>query len=74
MSPGAKKYGVSIASQRRFLRYWVRLLQNDDPRPMGRARRIVLESVRVFGPGISGLGKVLSGGNQKMAVQVCLSL
>ncbi|GAA5886065.1 hypothetical protein JCM3774_005716, partial [Rhodotorula dairenensis] len=74
MSPGAKKYGVSIASQRRFLGYWVRLLENRDPRQAPQAvtkpRRIVLEYVKVFGPGLGGMGKVLSGGNDKIAVQV----
>ncbi|GAA5984463.1 hypothetical protein JCM10908_003357 [Rhodotorula pacifica] len=73
MSPGAKKYGVSIASQRRFLGYWVRLLEGKDPRQLPdahRPRRIVLEYVKVFGPGLSGMGKVLSGGNEKMSIQV----
>lgn len=74
MSPGTKKYGVSIASQRRFLGYWVRLLKGQDPRQVRgttqRGRRIVLEYVKVFGPGLNGMGKVLSGGNDKMAIQV----
>ncbi|KWU41832.1 hypothetical protein RHOSPDRAFT_36600 [Rhodotorula sp. JG-1b] len=74
MSPGTKKYGVSIASQRRFLGYWVRLLKGQDPRQVPgttqRGRRIVLEYVKVFGPGLDGMGKVLSGGNDKMAIQV----
>ncbi|GAA5963144.1 hypothetical protein JCM8115_001033 [Rhodotorula mucilaginosa] len=74
MSPGTKKYGVSIASQRRFLGYWVRLLKGQDPRQIPgttqRGRRIVLEYVKVFGPGLNGMGKVLSGGNDKMAIQV----
>jgi hypothetical protein len=78
MSPGTKKYGVSIASQRRFLGYWVRLLKGQDPRQIPgttqRGRRIVLEYVKVFGPGLNGMGKVLSGGNDKMAIQVRRSL
>ncbi|GAA5900106.1 hypothetical protein JCM6882_002614 [Rhodosporidiobolus microsporus] len=77
MSPGAKTYGVSIASQRRWLGYFCRLLEKDDPRlplslnqPPPPVRRILLEYVTITGPGLQGAGKVLSGGKDKMAVQV----
>jgi hypothetical protein len=77
MSPGAKRYGVSIASQRRFLGYFCRLLEGDDPRtrlslssPPPPPRRILLESITITGAGLKGAGKILSGGKDKMAVQV----
>ena len=72
MAPGAKSYGVSIASQRRWLGYWARLLGGDDPRAAERelGRRVVLEYVRVRGKGVSGIGKVAGGGNDRIAVQV----
>ncbi|BGO95111.1 hypothetical protein NBRC10512_006395 [Rhodotorula toruloides] len=72
MSPGAKRYGVSIASQRRWLGYWVRLLKGDDPRDnaLSGSKRVVLEYVKVTGPGLHGVGKVVAGGNERMAVQV----
>ncbi|GAA6044024.1 hypothetical protein JCM8097_004307 [Rhodosporidiobolus ruineniae] len=77
MSPGATKYGVSIASQRRHLGYFGRQLEGDDPRlprsldgPPSPIRRIVLEFVKIKGPGLKTVGKVLSGGKDKMAIQV----
>uniref|UniRef100_A0A0K3CLI7 BY PROTMAP: gi/647394322/emb/CDR35551.1/ RHTO0S01e01838g1_1 [Rhodosporidium toruloides] n=1 Tax=Rhodotorula toruloides TaxID=5286 RepID=A0A0K3CLI7_RHOTO len=72
MSPGAKRYGVSIASQRRWLGYWVRLLKGDDPRDdtLEGKKRIVLDYVKVTGPGLHGVGKVVAGGNERIAVQV----
>lgn len=33
MAPGTKARGVSISSQRRWLRYWARMLDGQDPRP-----------------------------------------
>ncbi|GAA6012785.1 hypothetical protein JCM10207_005359 [Rhodosporidiobolus poonsookiae] len=77
MSAKAKTYGVSIASQRRFLGYFARLLEGQDPRvplwlgqPAPPPRRILLESISITGPGLSGAGKVLSAGSEKMAVQL----
>lgn len=77
MSPGAKSYGVSIASQRRFLGYFARLLEHNDPRsplslssPPLSPRRILLESITIVGPGLAGAGKVLSGGKDKLSVQI----
>ncbi|GAA5853140.1 hypothetical protein JCM8547_000215 [Rhodosporidiobolus lusitaniae] len=78
MSPGAKSYGVSIASQRRFLGYFCRLLEGNvsrvppslDPPSPPSPRKIVLEYIKITGPGLQGAGKVLSGGKDKMAVQV----
>ncbi|BGP19573.1 hypothetical protein JCM10213_000173 [Rhodosporidiobolus nylandii] len=77
MSPGAKSYGVSIASQRRFLGYFSRVLSGDDPRPpvssgdpSSKPRRALLEYVKILGPGLHGASKILSGGKDKMAVQV----
>ncbi|GAA5986016.1 hypothetical protein JCM11641_004902 [Rhodosporidiobolus odoratus] len=79
MSPGAKQYGVSIASQRRFLGYFARLLSNDDPRQHltlderehpPTPRKVVLEYVKINGPGLQGASKVLTGGKDKMAVKV----
>ncbi|GAA6056952.1 hypothetical protein JCM3770_001982 [Rhodotorula araucariae] len=78
MAPGAKSYGVSIASQRRWLGYWARLLGGDDPRSPagaagargGRQRRIALEYVRVRGRGVNGLGKVAAAGSDRIAIQV----
>jgi hypothetical protein len=72
MSPGAKRYGVSIASQRRWLGYWCRLLQGEDPRDstLESKKRVVLEYVNVTGPGLHGVGKVVAGGNERLAVHV----
>ncbi|GAA5937288.1 hypothetical protein JCM3775_001603 [Rhodotorula graminis] len=72
MAPGAKSYGVSIASQRRLLGYWARLLGGDDPRraASGGGRRVVLEYVKVSGKGVSGLGKLAAGGSDRIAIQV----
>ncbi|GAA5909708.1 hypothetical protein JCM8208_003851 [Rhodotorula glutinis] len=72
MAPGAKSYGVSIASQRRLLGYWARLLGGDDPRRSARegGRRVVLEYVKVSGKGVSGLGKLAAGGSDRIAIQV----
>ncbi|BGP27258.1 phosphatidylinositol-3,4,5-trisphosphate 3-phosphatase [Rhodotorula toruloides] len=72
MSPAAKRYGVSIASQRRWLGYWVRLLKGEDPRDdaLYGKKRVVLEYVKVRGPGLHGVGKVVAGGNERIAVQV----
>lgn len=73
MAPGAKSYGVSIASQRRMLGYWSRLLEGDDPRAADdRPKMIVLEYVKLTGPGLSGVGKVVGGGKDQVAVQVRL--
>ena len=74
MAPGAKSYGVSIASQRRVLGYWARLLGGDDPRRAAGAggRKVVLEYVKVSGKGVSGLGKLAAGGSDRIAVQVRL--
>ncbi|GAA5853527.1 hypothetical protein JCM9279_001302 [Rhodotorula babjevae] len=73
MAPGAKSYGVSIASQRRLLGYWARLLDGDDPRRAAAGaggRKVVLEYVKVSGKGVSGLGKLAAGGSDRIAVQV----
>ncbi|GJN93238.1 hypothetical protein Rhopal_006285-T1 [Rhodotorula paludigena] len=71
MAPGAKSYGVSIASQRRMLGYWSRLLEGDDPHVGDhKPQRIVLEYVKLTGPGLSGVGKVVGGGKDQVAVQV----
>ncbi|TNY22633.1 hypothetical protein DMC30DRAFT_414918 [Rhodotorula diobovata] len=72
MAPGAKSYGVSIASQRRLLGYWARLLDGEDPRSPapGDRRRVVLEYIKVSGKGVSGLGKLAAGGSDRIAVQV----
>lgn len=74
MAPGAKSYGVSIASQRRLLGYWARLLDGEDPRSPapGDRRRVVLEYIKVSGKGVSGLGKLAAGGSDRIAVQVRL--
>ncbi|GAA6025729.1 hypothetical protein JCM11491_000708 [Sporobolomyces phaffii] len=81
MKPGVKHLGVSISSQRRFLGYWARLLDGDDPRSSSppittttatRGKRlVVLEYVRVVGPGLKGPKARFAGvGNDKIAVQV----
>ncbi|GAA5942617.1 putative phosphatidylinositol-3,4,5-trisphosphate 3-phosphatase [Sporobolomyces koalae] len=74
MKPGVKNLGVSISSQRRFLRYWARLLEGDDPRSsqVGPPQRlIVLEYIKVTGDGLKGpQGRFMGVGNDKIAVQV----
>ncbi|GAA5977879.1 hypothetical protein JCM5350_006206 [Sporobolomyces pararoseus] len=78
MKPNVKNLGVSISSQRRFLRYWSRLLEGDDPRstpsiksePL-KKRLVVLEYVKVIGDGLKGpQGRMFGVGNDKIAVQV----
>ncbi|GAA5846662.1 hypothetical protein JCM3766R1_005800 [Sporobolomyces carnicolor] len=76
MKPNVKNLGVSISSQRRFLRYWARLLEGDDPRSTesaatARRRLLVLEYVKVTGDGLKGpQGRMFGVGNDKIAVQV----
>ncbi|GAA5899962.1 putative phosphatidylinositol-3,4,5-trisphosphate 3-phosphatase [Sporobolomyces salmoneus] len=75
MKPNVKNLGVSISSQRRFLRYWARLLEGDDPRSLPSTtsgkRLVVLEYVRVIGDGLKGpQGRIFGVGNDKIAVQV----
>ncbi|GAA5954209.1 hypothetical protein JCM3765_005320 [Sporobolomyces pararoseus] len=75
MKPNVKNLGVSISSQRRFLRYWARLLEGDDPRSalsnFEPKRLVVLEYVRVIGDGLKGpQGRMFGVGNDKIAVQV----
>ncbi|GAA5900881.1 hypothetical protein JCM5296_002205 [Sporobolomyces johnsonii] len=72
MAPGTKSLGVSISSQRRWIGYWGRLLSGDDPRRGGEEpRKIVVEYVKVKGPGLKGAaGKVVGGGKDRIAIQV----
>jgi hypothetical protein len=78
MKPNVKNLGVSISSQRRFLRYWARLLEDDDPRSKrdtSSKRLVVLEYVKLFGDGLKGpKGRMFGVGNDKIAVQVRQSI
>ncbi|GAA5918901.1 hypothetical protein JCM1841_006669 [Sporobolomyces salmonicolor] len=72
MAPGTKSLGVSISSQRRWIGYWGRLLSGDDPRRgEEEPKKIVLEYIKVKGPGLKGAaGKVVGRGQDRIAVQV----
>ena len=78
MQPGVTKLGISISSQRRFLRYWARLLDGKDPRSpellqgTTRRRMVRIEWVRIKGRGLpkGPKGRFMGVGNDKIAVQV----
>ncbi|GAA5827034.1 hypothetical protein JCM5353_001844 [Sporobolomyces roseus] len=74
MQPSVTKLGISISSQRRFLRYWARILDGKDPRSEGgkKRRMVKIEWVRVRGVGLpkGPKGRFLGVGNDKIAVQV----
>ncbi|SCV69212.1 BQ2448_2232 [Microbotryum intermedium] len=72
MAPGTTSKGVSIASQRRWLGYWARILDRQDPRPRvvedKSLRKVRLEWIKIHGKGPKGLWAKLGG--ERMAVQV----
>ncbi|SCZ97310.1 BZ3500_MvSof-1268-A1-R1_Chr4-2g07129 [Microbotryum saponariae] len=72
MAPGTTSRGVSIASQRRWLGYWARILDREDPRPRvveeKSLRTIRLDWIGIRGKGPKGLWGKLGG--ERMAVQV----
>lgn len=83
MAPGTTSRGVSIASQRRWIGYWGRLLEGQDPRPKGslpykpltsNMRRMKLEWVKILGPGPSGVTKTLGGDRIAVQVSTCPGL
>ena len=47
MQPGYSKTGVSIPSQKRFVRYFNRLLNNDDPRSTTPSRRVKITAIDI---------------------------
>lgn len=66
MAEGTTSRGVSISSQRRWIGYWGRILDGRDPRPAVspriEMRKVRLEGVRIYGPGLEGVaGKVGHG-------------